>query len=100
MVSFSTAYIFYYYQALNESEEAESTTNVMVEKSDSTTSDSSKLQPESIVTGTSPKEEGSDNMCHPVLLSHRKAVTNKAYGVYLMKGVMNQSVKMNIPVSM
>lgn len=51
------------------------TTIVMDEISDSTTSDTSKFQPESTVLVTYPKQEGSVHRCYHVLLSSRNAVT-------------------------
>lgn len=75
----------------NEREEADSTTNVAVEKSDYTTYDSSKLQPVSTVTVRPTKEGGSDQRyCYPVLLSCRKSVKIKAFWVAMLADVINR----------
>lgn len=72
-----------------------------VEKEDSVISDSPPAKSsETTLTVSVLQDNSSEHPCYNVLLTRRAAVKNKAYRTYMMKEVINQSVKMYLPYSM
>ena len=67
---------------------------------DSNPSDSHQESTETTLTVSAIQDDCCDHRCYPVLLTRRKSVKNKAYRIYMMKEVINQSVKMYMPFSM